>query len=122
MTACFAERLMDRRKPDLAARNQLIKQLRDSGLSYFKIGRKVGLSHSQVAQILHAMTAETRYPPLPSEVSLKTAILFQKAFGHWPTDDTAALIAALKDDWILAPGVRLKNIAEIATWLERVLA
>ncbi len=113
---------MDRPKPDLAERNQLIKQLRDSGLSYFKIGRKVGLSHRQVAQVLHAMAAETEYPPLPPEVSLKTAVLFQQAFGHWPTDDTAVLIAALKDEWILAPGVRLKNIAEIAAWLERVLA
>lgn len=112
---------MDRRKRDLVERNQIIKQLRDDGLSYFQIGRRIGISSSQVGAVLHALAIEASYPPLPPEVSLKTAVLFQRSFGHWPADETAALLAVREHDWIKAPGIRLKNIEEIRAWLKRVL-
>lgn len=71
--------------------------------------------------MVDSLTSGANYPPLPPEVSLKTAILYQRAFGHWPADDAAELIAELEHDWILAQGIRLKNIAEIRAWLKRVL-
>ena len=103
-------------------RNQLIYQLHKEGMSFSRIGQRFAISPTRARTIFKKVEAELAQRPLPSEISFKTAHLFERAFGHWPSDENAFLIAEREREWLRASGIQLRNIAEIKAWLQRVLS
>lgn len=103
-------------------RNRLIYQLHKEGLSFSRIGQRFAISSTRARMIFKKVEDDLARPPLPSGISLKTAHLFERAFGYWPSDENAFLIAEREREWLRASGIQLRNIAEIKAWLQRVLS
>ncbi len=101
-------------------RNNRIIALRAQGHTIAAIAGEFSLSGTGVRRILQVNRLCITDTPVPPEISVRTAHLTQESTGLWPSDETAAEI---NERWwyvFRSPGVQMKNMDELSSWLLRL--